>query len=510
MSKKTLIVAIIGVVLLALGGQIISPGSQDDITNAFVEIHTSLLAVAAIVFAVAFANVRYWPSLKFVSRKTYLGLWIIVSILAHILAAISNNFTSIAADYTSWLPWLVSVILGIISCYRILKLSDSSAMNAMLGARLAEQREEDLVSVDNAVKEAIASGNELALRDIIEQLMFTVKKGAVNNGLSELIKTVCERQFDRIIADGEGVETLELLLTGISKIDHCGSTASDSEHGVGLNSKHLSDFLAMLSRSRTRVYLAVRDGVMENRLGALVMQLVADSQNSIIKNIDSRLTGSRALKPEDVMKIWQGLNRRPTNEGLFFSYILYQSLLKQRYSGDFYKGALLLDDLIKGVRNDGKCEESAWKDLCGSLLYHLSLMVGRCVYAYKTEIVSPGLRVECQVNSTVISLLRFILSMDEVPGGEIGEHVDGVLINVSAESVDGEMETVLIGLVCVDLILSLKYHSSVKAVRVKTDNGFALVGEAVERINRIWPNYCQMNYRGRVERGELWRSYNYS
>ena len=376
-SSSAVPVLVIAVAVLAVGAvrlfdlpySELSPGS-----GTLAEYAGILLAAISILFAIAFADARYWPTLAELAWLCWIPQFLITSGVAALATWLVPTLDLAGAQLLPDLLWVGTAILGGVSVAKTIRLSSAKPLNDVMSSRLREgmegmhpgaaraKRSRSVHDVDNfsrAVHESLADNDALMLRDLSDQ--FQAARAASPPAHQSEYSHLGAR-----LAQSAGVAGLFRELDGATTartlhklLEHPELAVEDPSSGtdaLALRLEHIEITAPLLSRLETQCRLLGAAGhaalvdVLEVRRAALeLLAKEAEWFDPSPKQMMRRRAAAAEhdWTPERALRCYRWLTVRPTPDSASSTYALYQHVSGQRYTGNYWTGSPIIRDICE-------------------------------------------------------------------------------------------------------------------------------------------------------------------
>lgn len=521
LSSKIIVVLMVVVAVLLVGTGRPWLSAQDafsSFSEALIAVHGTLLATAAIIFAVAFADVRFWPSLRYVAKATLLWHWVVLSACIsgiQALSAVRNE------EILSWLVpigWTSVCLIGLVSCGKILHYSDSNHMNSELGKRLAEASAKDIDRFEKAALEAIAVSDEIRLRDLADQVKSARTSNEASPELTDALIKIHSKLIDKTLQEPSMCNSAVYLIKNTMYL----RDSAKSDQSLDADSVYFTEATSrVLGRSFSRIVLALENDVIPAGVGQLVLETIDNQLWENRRWFDWLLEDTISL--EDALGIWSALNQRMSSPGLHAIYTLYQRLIGTFYTGDYLKDDLFLADFYakaRSIEDTNMFGDDSARTLRGFIEMHLALMLGRCVYVQypKENSVRRQTAYVERVNHTLNSFRGLVRSSKKSDTGQVTmdnalDDLAAIMELVAEETTENGVRrlsqiafadkgpisdqelisSVVVGWLGIQLIRDSNFYEYLSAYEDTCDG---LLGQALSLIEKSFPDVYQASKKG--------------
>lgn len=343
-----------------------------------------LLAAISILFAIAFADSRYWPSLAELSWLCWIPQFLTLGGLAALSTWSVPTFSLTSLQFVPDFLWIATLLLGSLSVMKTIQLSSARPLNDTMSARLGTSLGElpfprgkaalpssgpgvstkavqDIENFRRAFREAVANGNVLSLRDLSDQFE-TAKRhsgpdsqtafSTLGTGLAH------EAAIAGLFRDLDGATTArtlrKLLRNPTNVVGSSPGPAGDHDeilHHIELSHPLLARVetqCRLLSESRT---VAIVDVIDIRRAALELMSENIDWFDPSPKHLTRGRSEStpQAWRPATALRCFRWLTIRPTPGSASAIYALFQHATGRRYTGNYWTGSPILSETLDAL-----------------------------------------------------------------------------------------------------------------------------------------------------------------
>lgn len=312
-----------------------------------------ILGAAAIVFAIAFADARYWPDIGQLARYCWLRTWLFLGAAAMVLSWVAAMLDNDGIGRAAAAVWVAAALLGTFSLMRVVKLSNATTLTGVMSEQLLTRvrKGRPIESFHLATREALAQGDPLRILDLTSQV-------------SHIRRHAPELRVGRELQASYASAVVRASLVG----DFDGSTAGHAVRDclfayapewvqpadpADLLPTVIIESAPTVARFEHRARMLAEDGVasvtnaMDVRNAALSvhenLRLLFDPEPK--QNQQDVGEIALDLEVDRVLACYRALTIRPVPGASGACYSLYQHLSGRRFGGDYYAGAPILREV---------------------------------------------------------------------------------------------------------------------------------------------------------------------
>ncbi|GAA1160454.1 hypothetical protein [Ornithinicoccus hortensis] len=312
-----------------------------------------LLGAAAIVFAIAFTHARYWPAIGQIARYCWLRTWVFLGAVAMVLSWLGAMLDSDELGRAGAAVWVAAALLGTFSLVRVVKLSNATTLNGVMSEQLLAtvRAGRSLEPFHLAAREALAQSDPVRVRDLTGQLSHVRRVApelAAGRELQASYATTVVRAA--LVGDFDGGTAGHAVREALFGYAPTWDSAQDR---ADLLTRVIVESAPTVARFEHRARMLAGAGVasvahaMDVRSGALAvhqnLRLLFDPQPKRTEHDEGSVTLDLDL--ETALTCYRALTIRPVPDASSVCYALYQHVRGERFGGNYYAGAPILEEL---------------------------------------------------------------------------------------------------------------------------------------------------------------------
>ncbi|HOF62909.1 MAG TPA: hypothetical protein PLL54_01300 [Dermatophilaceae bacterium] len=314
-----------------------------------------LLSAAAIVFAVAFANDRHWPSIREIARFCHLAPWLLLGGLATVVSWYGSILDSGLLARIAASLWLLSTLVGTSSLYLIVKYSNVDVMNRAMAHRLLADLQEGrgTTALDRAIREALAQNDPLRIQDLCDQIhLVQVRRPQLEAGFEVALsftRRVVYAALHGALDGPTAAHTIGQCLPGY--VESWPREARAPEF-LARRIRRLAPIYAEFENEARR-QLEHADAPLADVLAVRHAAVAAHRALGLLFDPEpKRATGAEMdvaleLTPDDALACYRALSVHDVPGSDSGVYAVFQHLTGQRFGGNFFQEAPILSDAIE-------------------------------------------------------------------------------------------------------------------------------------------------------------------
>lgn len=314
-----------------------------------------ILSAAAIFFAFSFADARYWPTIGEAAAMSYFYTWGPAVVLSMIVDWTGTYIRSDAWQLVSLVLWFLSSALAIVSVVQILRLGNPARMNDYLAKNLIRGlRAGDATRFLRAAREAVVTGADLMARDLTDQLSQAIARQRPDERIirvaADFTSEITWGAFTGTLSPLTAARSIDRVLAPEHILGHVLDAERDDASDAVVEAIHI--LVPLLSRFESQGRMLAEHAeftvITDAALRAIqCYTTLIDPEPKSTEGPLERFTVRLAL--DQALRCFHAFATRPSPASAYAVYSLFQHVVGERYTGNFWDGAPILRDLAARV-----------------------------------------------------------------------------------------------------------------------------------------------------------------